>query len=105
MFLKRWFCRRYSDCSNLYLLLLGKYFTHPVGAPNLQVSGHVYKCIHNRYERTAVDLSYQQWLRLLTATTAFGMGVDCRNIIHLGLPREVENYVQETGRAGRDGLI
>ena len=45
-------------------------------------------------------------LRVLIATTAFGMGVDCKDIyrvIHWGLPREIEEYVQETGRAGRDG--
>lgn len=46
-------------------------------------------------------------LRLLIATTAFGMGVDCRDIrtiIHWGVPNDIEHYVQETGRAGRDGL-
>ena len=37
---------------------------------------------------------------------AFGMGVDCpniRQIIHVGLPDDMSSYVQETGRAGRDG--
>ena len=37
---------------------------------------------------------------------AFGMGVDCpniRQIIHVGLPDDISSYVQETGRAGRDG--
>ena len=46
-------------------------------------------------------------LRLLIATTSFGMGVDCRDIrtvIHWGAPGDIEQYVQETGRAGRDGL-
>ena len=46
-------------------------------------------------------------LRLVIATTAFGMGVDCKDIryvIHWGVPSDVEKYVQETGRAGRDGL-
>ena len=45
-------------------------------------------------------------LRVLIATTAFGMGVDCPNIrrvYHWGSPSEPEEYVQETGRAGRDG--
>ena len=46
-------------------------------------------------------------LRVLIATTAFGMGVDIPNIrwiVHWSPPRLIEDYVQETGRAGRDGL-
>ena len=107
------FVRTYKDCSCIYAMLKwksGQYFTDPPGYPHLSPFRLVdmYTRVLTVEKKTEVLESFSKVngkIRLVVATTAYGMGVDCpdiRRIIHWGSPSTIEEYVQETGCAGRD---
>jgi ATP-dependent DNA helicase RecQ len=73
--------------------------------------GHRAACYHAglvpEARHAAQEAFANEQLDVVVATVAFGMGIDrsdVRCVLHAGMPKSVEHYQQETGRAGRDGL-
>ncbi len=80
-------------------------------AEYLQKQGVKAKAFHAGLSNEVKEETFKSFVhdetQVVVATIAFGMGIDKSNIrfvVHMSLPKTIENYYQEIGRAGRDGL-
>ena len=80
-------------------------------AERLTQDGFPAKPYHAKLDSKVKEKHQEEFLKdetqLIVATVAFGMGINKSNVrfvVHMDLPKNIEGYYQETGRAGRDGL-
>ncbi|MGG6232072.1 RecQ family ATP-dependent DNA helicase [Tenacibaculum sp. SDUM215027] len=77
----------------------------------LNAQGFKSSFYHGGLSSIEKKLAFENWMSektpIIVATNAFGMGIDKPNVrvvVHLSLPSSIENYIQEAGRGGRDGI-
>ncbi len=110
------YCRSLDMCANLYAhfhLTLGDNSYYPPGSPKLS-DCRLFGMYHSKTPQHNKDViitsltSVGGVIRVVFATMALGMGIDCVGLtqtIHYGAPWSIDNYFQECGRSGRGGEL
>ena len=102
------YCQTIKQCSVLYgslKVMLGEFMLDSSSLPRLEM---LHSCTPQENKDDILDSFGREdgHIQILVATIAFGMGIDCRGVhrtVHFGPSKNIEAFVQETGRAGRDG--
>ncbi|XP_046823310.1 ATP-dependent DNA helicase Q4 [Vespa crabro] len=105
------YCTRREECMRIAgLLRVSLLDSQQITKANSKIS-HIAEAYHaglSSYRRKIVQKAFMNGqIKIVVATVAFGMGInksDIRSVIHYNMPATFEAYVQEVGRAGRDGL-
>lgn len=109
------YCQTVKQCAVIYSTLktqLGEniYDDMTNADPRKVVLEMLHSCTPSSNKQNILE-SFQNedgCIKVLVATIAFGMGIDCKKVyrtIHFGPAKNIESYIQESGRAGRDGSL
>lgn len=100
----------YAQCTGIVYCLSRRECEYM--AKVLQARGIVAEFYHAKIDPTEKDRIQTEWLsgktKVIVATIAFALGInkpDVRYVIHTSMPKSIEEYYQQTGRAGRDGKL
>ena len=106
------YCQTIKQCSLIYSMLksmLGDMiYVDETKNPRNVIIEMLHSCSPQANKETVLQAFQQEdsGLKVLIATIAFGMGINCKGVhrtIHFGPAKNIEAHIQETGRAGRDG--
>lgn len=101
------YCQTIKQCSQLYSL-----FVRELGMEIKKCKKRVVEMLHSLSSNSIKQVVLEEMgkeegcIKVLICTIAFGMGVNCKGVnkvIHFGPSKSIEAYIQESGRAGRDG--